>query len=38
VYASILNLTFDCTGASVQAAFWAVVTGWTASKPDPAIC
>jgi hypothetical protein len=30
IYASILNITFDCVDARAQALFWAAVTGWTA--------
>ena len=32
--ASILNITFDCADAREQAAFWAAVTGWTATEQD----
>jgi catechol 2,3-dioxygenase-like lactoylglutathione lyase family enzyme len=32
--ASILNITFDCADAQAQAAFWAGVTGWTATEQD----
>ncbi|HCU93095.1 MAG TPA: glyoxalase [Actinobacteria bacterium] len=34
MYASILNVTFDCTDAKAQAMFWAAVTGWTAHERD----
>jgi catechol 2,3-dioxygenase-like lactoylglutathione lyase family enzyme len=34
MYASILNITFDCTDARAQALFWAAVTGWTAAERD----
>jgi predicted enzyme related to lactoylglutathione lyase len=34
VYASILNITFDCADAKAQAMFWAAVTGWTAEERD----
>jgi hypothetical protein len=34
MYASILNITFDCHDAKAQAAFWAAVTGWTAHERD----
>jgi predicted enzyme related to lactoylglutathione lyase len=36
VYASILNITFDCADARAQATFWAAVTGWTAQERDAA--
>jgi predicted enzyme related to lactoylglutathione lyase len=29
MYASILNITFDCADPRVQARFWGGVTGWT---------
>jgi len=32
--ARILNITFDCADAQAQAAFWAAVTGWTATERD----
>ena len=32
MYASILNITFDCADARAQALFWAAVTGWTAEQ------
>jgi hypothetical protein len=32
MYASILNITFDCADARAQATFWAAVTGWTAQE------
>ena len=34
MYASILNITFDCADARAQALFWAAVTGWTAEESD----
>jgi predicted enzyme related to lactoylglutathione lyase len=34
MYASILNITFDCVDARAQALFWAAVTGWTAEERD----
>ena len=34
MYASILNITFDCADARTQATFWAAVTGWTAQERD----
>ena len=34
MYASILNITFDCADARAQATFWAAVTGWTAEERD----
>jgi predicted enzyme related to lactoylglutathione lyase len=34
MYASILNITFDCADARPQALFWAAVTGWTAEERD----
>lgn len=34
MYASILNITFDCADAKAQATFWAAVTGWTAHEQD----
>lgn len=34
MYASILNITFDCADARAQAMFWAAVTGWTAEERD----
>ena len=34
MYASILNITFDCHDARAQAEFWAAVTGWTAHERD----
>ena len=34
MYASILNITFDCADARAQAMFWAAVTGWTAQERD----
>jgi predicted enzyme related to lactoylglutathione lyase len=34
MYASILNITFDCADAGAQARFWAAVTGWTAEERD----
>lgn len=34
MYASIHNITFDCTDARAQALFWASVTGWTAAERD----
>ena len=34
MYASILNITFDCASAQAQATFWAAVTGWTAVQRD----
>lgn len=34
MYASIYNITFDCTDARAQALFWASVTGWTAAERD----
>ena len=34
MYASILNITFDCADAKAQAAFWAAVTGWTTQERD----
>ena len=34
MYASILNITFDCADARSQAMFWAAVTGWTAQERD----
>ncbi len=34
MHATILNITFDCTDAAAQAAFWAAVTGWTATVQD----
>ncbi|HEY2079066.1 MAG TPA: VOC family protein [Streptosporangiaceae bacterium] len=34
MYASILNITFDCADAMAQALFWAAVTGWTAEERD----
>ena len=36
MYASILNITFDCADARAQALFWAAVTGWTAEERDAA--
>jgi predicted enzyme related to lactoylglutathione lyase len=36
MYASILNITFDCADARAQAMFWAAVTGWTAEERDAA--
>jgi predicted enzyme related to lactoylglutathione lyase len=32
--ATILNITFDCADARAQAAFWAAVTGWSATEQD----
>jgi predicted enzyme related to lactoylglutathione lyase len=34
MYASILNITVDCTDAKRQATFWAAVTGWVAQERD----
>ena len=34
MYASIHNITFDCTDARAQALFWAAVTGWRAAERD----
>ena len=34
MYATILNVTFDCADARAQAMFWAAVTGWTAQERD----
>jgi len=34
MYASILNITFDCVDAKAQAMFWAAVTGWSAQERD----
>jgi predicted enzyme related to lactoylglutathione lyase len=34
MYASILNITFDCADARAQALFWAAVTGWAAEERD----
>lgn len=34
MYASILNITFDCADARAQATFWAAATGWTAQERD----
>ena len=34
MYASILNVTFDCADSRAQAVFWAAVTGWTAEERD----
>lgn len=34
MYASILNITFDCADARAQAAFWAAVTGGTPHERD----
>jgi len=34
MYASILNITFDCADARAQVMFWAAVTGWTAQELD----
>ena len=34
MYASILNITFDCADSRAQALFWAAVTGWTAEERD----
>jgi predicted enzyme related to lactoylglutathione lyase len=36
MHATILNITFDCADAGAQAAFWAAVTGWAASREDSA--
>src|SRR5260370_15669848 len=36
MYASILNITFDCADAGAQAMFGAAVTGWTAEERDAA--
>jgi hypothetical protein len=32
--ARILNVTSDCGDARAQAAFWAAVTGWTATEQE----
>ena len=34
MYASILNITIDCTDAQAQARFWSAVTGWPAEEQD----
>ena len=34
MYATIFNITVDCTDARAQAMFWAAVTGWTAEETD----
>jgi hypothetical protein len=36
MYASILNITFDCVDAKAQAEFWAAVTGWNLHEQDGA--
>jgi predicted enzyme related to lactoylglutathione lyase len=36
MYASILNITFDCADAKAQAEFWAAVTGWNLHERDGA--
>lgn len=34
MYASILNITFDCADAKAQAEFWAAATGWDLHEQD----
>lgn len=34
MFATILNITFDCADAREQALFWSAVTGWPAAERD----
>jgi len=34
MHSTVLNITFDCTDAGAQAAFWAAVTGGSAEERD----
>jgi glyoxalase superfamily protein len=34
LYASIFQITIDCTDARAQATFWSWVTGWAAEEKD----